>query len=242
MTDCYYVANQGVSADLRIPVCQSLRSRTSPCLITTLLLTAHGALPSSSHTMISSETSIFNRMEAFNGVWKHPCIPISRDFQVDHENFIAKVDLEAYSSAMQATGIILDSRPFTVVLTKTGTAFTGAGWYRIFYPQGRTLQTKCHSFQNKSFLGLSGLKATSSPWKNTTGISPKWGRARQDFHEPQIETDFYRHFAYDIKTEKLYMETVVNGQPSAQRAALPWSDDGSRIITAGGGNIGAEDS
>ncbi|WP_444326626.1 hypothetical protein [Paraprevotella clara] len=235
MTDCYYVANQGVSADLRIPVSVPKIPDIPLSYNNTFTHGSWGIAILFPHNDFS-ETSIFNRMEAFNGVLEASVYPLTRDFQVDHENFIAKVDLEAALFCYAGNErIILDSRPFTVVYDKKPELrFTSAELVQDFYPQGGDPTKTEDAIRSEQIIsGAFWFESDIKSMEEHNGhITEMGSRFRQDFREPQIETDFYRHFlTYDIKTEKLYMETVVNGQPFRSNALhYTWSDDGSRII------------
>lgn len=162
--------------------------------------------------------------------------PLTRDFQVDHENFIAKVDLEAALFCYAGNErIILDSRPFTVVYDKKPELrFTSAELVQDIYPQGGDPTKTEDAIRSEQIIsGAFWFESDIKSMEEHNGHITEMGSCfRQDFREPLIETDFYRHFlTYDIKTEKLYMETVVNGQPFRSNALhYTWSDDGSRII------------
>ena len=234
MTDCYYVANSGVQADLSISV--------SVPLIPDIPLSFNNAFTHSSWGIALryahndfSETDIFGRTDAFNGIIETSAHPSTPDFQIDRENFIAKADVEAvlYCHAGNER-IILDNKPFTVVYDKKPELrFTSAELVQGFYPQGDQTEMEDAIRSEQIISGAFWFESDIKFMEENGNQSKEMGSLyRQDFREPGIETDFYRHYAtYNFKTKKRYIETIVNGQPFRSNALYyTWSDDGSRII------------
>lgn len=234
MTDCYYVANSGVQADLSISV--------SVPQIPDIPLSFNNAFTHSSWGIALryahndfSETDIFGRTDAFNGIIETSAHPSTPDFQIDRENFIAKADVEAvlYCHAGNER-IILDNKPFTVVYDKKPELrFTSAELVQGFYPQGDQTEMEDAIRSEQIISGAFWFESDIKFMEEDGNQSKEMGSLyRQDFREPGIETDFYRHYAtYNFKTKKRYIETIVNGQTFRSNALYyTWSDDGSRII------------
>lgn len=234
MTDCYYVANSGVQADLRIPVSIPKIPDISLSYNNSFNQSSWGIAVRYAHDDFN-ETDIFDRTDAFNGTVETSVSPSTPDFQIDHENFVARADLEAvlYCHAGNER-IILDNKPFTVVYDrKPELRFANAELVQDVYTEGYLTQIedaiRSEQIISGAFWFESDIKFIEENGDQSTEMSSLY---RQDFRKPGIETDFYRHYAtYNLKTKKRYIETTVNGQPFRSNALYyTWSDDGSRIV------------
>ena len=111
--------------------------------------------------------------------------------------------------------------------------FTSAELVQGFYPQGDQTEMEDAIRSERIISGAFWFESDIKFMEENGNQSKEMGSLyRQDFREPGIETDFYRHYAtYNFKTKKRYIETKVNGQPFRSNALhYTWSDDGSRII------------
>ncbi len=153
-----------------------------------------------------SETDIFGRTDAFNGIIETSAHPSTPDFQIDRENFIAKADVEAvlYCHAGNER-IILDNKPFTVAYDKKpGTALHQCGIGTRLLPTGDQTEMEDAIRSEQIISGAFWFESDIKFMEENGNQSKEMGSLyRQDFREPGIETDFYRHYAtYNFKTKK----------------------------------------